>query len=103
YKIIVAYDGTDFHGWQIQPKDITVVSTLQNAWHKIFNQNITLIGSSRTDAGVHALGQVARFHADVPAGMTEEQIRITWNASLPKSIVIRSLEKAPERFHPCAN
>lgn len=103
YKIIIAYDGTEFHGWQIQPKDVTVVSTLQDAWHKIFNQNITLVGSSRTDAGVHALGQVARFYADVPAGLSEEHIRSAWNDRLPKSIHIRSLEKAPDNFHPCAN
>jgi tRNA pseudouridine38-40 synthase len=104
YKIIVAYDGTDFHGWQIQPQDITITSCLQDAWRNLFGQPITLIGASRTDAGVHALGQVARFFATPPATLSPEDIRTIWNSRLPASIHIRSLAKIDNpNFHPCAN
>jgi tRNA pseudouridine38-40 synthase len=103
YKIIVAYDGTDFHGWQVQPKDITITSSLQDAWFRIFNQKITLVGASRTDAGVHALGQVARFYADCPPKLDEKTLQTLWNHHLPSSITIRSLCKAPQTFHPCTN
>ncbi len=102
YKITVAYDGTDFHGWQIQPNDISIASCLQDAWKRIFKHEINIIGASRTDAGVHALGQVARFHADIPAHLNETQIQTIWNAHLPPSIVVRSLVKAASTFHPCA-
>ncbi len=103
YKIIVAYDGTDFHGWQIQPADVTVTSTLQKTWFQIFKYPITLVGASRTDAGVHALGQVARFQADIPARLNLEDLRHAWNVRLPKSIHIRSIEKINNTFHPCTN
>jgi tRNA pseudouridine38-40 synthase len=102
YKIIVAYDGTDFHGWQIQPHDISITSCLQTAWYRIFKQEITLIGASRTDAGVHALGQVARFYADVPNHLDNHYLKTLWNAHLPPTISIRSLEKT-DSFHPCAH
>ncbi|MFA6264024.1 MAG: tRNA pseudouridine(38-40) synthase TruA [Candidatus Babeliales bacterium] len=102
YKIIVAYDGTDFHGWQIQPHNITITSCLQDTWYRIFKQNITIVGASRTDAGVHALGQVARFYADAPASLTDQQLQALWNAHLPCSVSIRFLCKT-EHFHPCAN
>lgn len=103
YKIVVAYDGTNFHGWQIQPNDITICSTLQNAWLKLFGQKITLLGASRTDAGVHALGQVARFYATFPEALTLEKARLAWNDQLPQSIHIRSLEQVSPHFHPCVN
>lgn len=103
YKIIIAYDGTDFHGWQIQPEDVTITSALQNSWLKIFKTPITIIGASRTDAGVHALGQVARFAADMPSNVDLENIRHAWNARLGSSITIRSIEKVTKAFHPCAN
>lgn len=103
YKIIVSYDGTDFHGWQIQPHDETITSCLQRTWQHAFKSNITLLGASRTDAGVHALGQVARFYADIPSSLPLENLRTAWNALLPKSIFIRSIQPAPDRFHPCAH
>jgi tRNA pseudouridine38-40 synthase len=102
YKIIIAYDGTDFHGWQIQPHNVTITSCLQDAWFRIFKQHITIVGASRTDAGVHALGQVARFYADVPASLTDQQLQDLWNAHLPSSISIRSF-CAINHFHPRAH
>jgi len=101
YKIIIAYDGTDFHGWQIQPVDVSVTSTLTRIYKKIFGQDILIVGASRTDAGVHALGQVAHF--SVALKMDTTKILTAWNASLPKSIVIRSIELVDSTFHACFN
>ena len=101
YKIVIAYDGTDFHGWQIQPTHVTVVSVLQNSFYALFNKRIALLGASRTDAGVHACGQVAIFRADLPVG--HNRLMDIWNKALPESIVITSIEQATEDFHPCCN
>jgi tRNA pseudouridine38-40 synthase len=103
YKIIVAYDGTDFHGWQVQPHDISITSCLRDAWYRLFGHTITIVGASRTDAGVHALGQVARFYAEVPQHLDAATLRQLWNEHLPPSVIIRHLEKVNDSFHPCAN
>ena len=103
YKIIVAYDGTDYCGWQIQPKDPSIVETMQKTWLRVFGQPITIIGASRTDSGVHALGQIAMIKTAHPAQLTPEQIKTIWNAHLPPSIMIRQLTEAQEHFHPCCN
>ena len=99
YKILVAYDGTDYHGWQIQPSDVTVTSILQYSFNHAFEKPISIFGASRTDAGVHALGQVAQFYTDLV--IPEEKIRAAWNKVLPPSIVVRSLTRSNEKFHPC--
>lgn len=101
FKIIVAYDGTLYHGWQVQPTDRTVAFQLQATFERVFGQPVSVVGTSRTDAGVHALGQVARFHADLraDAGVIKE----AWNKALPHDIVVRELEIAPDDFHPCRN
>ena len=99
YKIIIAYDGTDFHGWQIQPTAITVTSCLEKIFKRVFGKEISIFGASRTDSGVHALGQVAQFHADIDLNV--EIMREAWNENLPTSILIRSLEKIDESFYPC--
>ena len=99
YKIIVSYDGTDFSGWQIQPTAPTVSSCLADTFKAIFDQPITLVGASRTDSGVHALAQVARFSANVP--LPDHELMTVLNRRLPKSVFIRSLETMPDYFHPC--
>lgn len=99
YRIVIAYDGTDFHGWQIQPTDISVASTLQRVFKRVFGEKISVVGASRTDAGVHALGQVAHFYSSVPVDL--ERMLTAWNASLPSSIVIRSLVQVSDDFHAC--
>ena len=99
FKILIAYDGTDFSGWAAQPGKITLASTLEKTFYKIFNQEITILGASRTDAGVHALGQVAQFHADLVT--TDEAIKKAWNDLLPPSIHIRKLERVDDSFNPC--
>lgn len=101
YKIVLAYDGTDFFGWQQQPIAVTVSSVLKKTFFEVFNSNITLIGASRTDTGVHALGQVALIttERDIdPALMLP-----AWNNHLAKSILIRSVEPVFNNFHPCRN
>lgn len=99
-KIIVAYDGTDFFGWQKQPQAVSISSTLEQAFHNVFNQQINLIGASRTDTGVHALHQVAMFKADVKCPDLET-MRLAWNNLLPKSILIRDMQSVPDSFHAC--
>ncbi len=97
-KLVVAYDGTDYHGWQIQPRDVTIVSTLEKTYAKVFGEKITVGGASRTDAGVHALGQVAQIYTALP--LPADRIKKAWNGALPSSIHIRSLELASDAFHP---
>lgn len=101
FKLTVAYDGTDFAGWQVQLKHKTIASCLQNAFYRTFNQKISLLGASRTDAGVHALGQVAKFKADLK--LSNDKILEIWNRHLPKSILIRKLETISNDFHPHKN
>ena len=61
YFITLSYDGTRYHGWQIQPEGVTVQQLLQDALATVLRQYVTVVGAGRTDAGVHALGQVANF------------------------------------------
>ncbi len=100
YKLIIAYDGSDYSGWQAQPNKPTVAGTLQDRFKDVFKNEITLIGASRTDTGVHALGQVASFSLD--RSIPEDRLLWAWNNSLPQDIVIRSLTAAPADFHPRA-
>lgn len=98
YRLIVAYDGTDFSGWQVQKHAPSVAQTMQDRFKLLFNREITLIGASRTDAGVHAMGQVAAFSTDLP--IETSQMMNAWNDALPETIVIRSLEQVQDSFHP---
>ena len=63
-KIVVAYDGTNYHGWQIQPRENTIEGELNKAISSLTGEDIAVIGASRTDAGVHALGNVAVFDTE---------------------------------------
>ena len=87
FKITVEYDGTDFHGWQRQASDATVQAEIETALHTITGQSITIAGSGRTDAGVHALGQVASFSCETK--LSENEMINGLNALLPDSIVVR--------------
>ncbi len=100
FKAIIAYDGTSYKGWQIQKKDITIAGTLIKHFKRTFNHDIVLLGASRTDAGVHALGQTARIITELPCDI--QKIQSAWNKALPPDIVIRSLERI-SNFHPCVN
>lgn len=97
WKITLAYDGTDFHGWQVQPDAITIQGELQNALGRITGETPLPQGSGRTDAGVHALAQVASFslYAPVPA----ESLVRALNRALPRSIRILGAAVVPDSFH----
>lgn len=98
YRLLISYDGTDFEGWQWQPQAPSVVQSMQTSFAHVFGQNIKLIGASRTDAGVHALGQVAVFKTGL--AIDAAKMMQAWNDALPPTIVVRSLEQASDDFHP---
>lgn len=101
YKIIVAYDGTDYAGWQVQPDHISIAQQLQNTFSEVFKRPLILYGVSRTDAGVHALGQVATFKTDL--NISSEAMHKAWQARLPLDIAIRSLELVEPGYNPHAH
>ena len=97
-KLTIAYDGTNYCGWQIQPNGITIEEILNKALSKMTGEEILVIGASRTDSGVHAMGNVAVFDTDttIPA----EKIAVALNQRLPDDIVITKSEEVPLDFHP---
>jgi tRNA pseudouridine38-40 synthase len=97
-KLTLAYDGTDFHGWQIQPGLGTVQGELQRVLGKLFDHEVNVIGSGRTDAGVHAHGQVASV-VTTRTMDTDAVLRGT-NALLPVEIRILAVEEVQPDFHP---
>ena len=96
-KLTLAYDGHEYFGWAIQPDRPTVQGTLVVTLGKITGEKVRLHGSSRTDAGVHALGQVAHFKTRSP--IPPENLQRALNALLPASIRIYSVEEVPLNFH----
>ena len=97
WKIILSYDGTTFNGWQIQPHLPTIQGTLAQAIHRITGESVLPQGSGRTDAGVHALGQVASFSLSSP--IPTSNLHRALNRALPPSIRVLSIEQVPEDFH----
>jgi tRNA pseudouridine38-40 synthase len=97
WKVTLAYDGTDFHGWQVQPDHITVQGELAAGIERITGEHVLPQGSGRTDAGVHARAQVASFelHAPIPP----ENLHRALNRTLPAAIRVLRLEHAPPEFH----
>ena len=95
WKLVLEYDGTDFAGWQVQPGARTVQGELEHALSTVLRAPIRVHGAGRTDAGVHALGQVASFEAE--ADVSSELAKV--NGVLPEDIVVRSAEPERERFH----
>jgi len=87
FKLTLEYDGTAYAGWQRQPKQPTVQAEIETALHHITHADISVIGAGRTDAGVHALGQVASFRSD--RDMTADEWTRGLNALLPDDISIR--------------
>lgn len=96
-KLLIEYDGTDFFGWQKQPWGRTVQGVLEEAITRILGHQIRLVGSSRTDRGVHALGQVANFKTTSPLPL-ETMLR-AFNAVLPEDVAVKAVEEAPHDFH----
>jgi len=96
-KGIVAYDGTDYSGFQVQPDQTTIQGEIEAALQRITGETITIAGSGRTDAGVHARGQV--FHFDTTSTIPAEKWRYVLHNQLPDSIIIRSIEEVDASFH----
>lgn len=96
-KLTVAYDGTDFCGWQVQPQGRSVQSVLEAAVSTVTGEHRRLIASGRTDAGVHAIGQVVGLKSETR--LDAETLRNALNANLPPDIRVRSVENAPLDFH----
>jgi tRNA pseudouridine38-40 synthase len=97
-KITVSYDGTDFHGWQVQPGLPTIQLALEDVVASIEGDRVHVAGSGRTDAGVHALAQVAAFTISNPIPV--ENLRKAMNRLLPRDIRVLAVEEAPLDFHP---
>lgn len=97
-KLTVAYDGTNYCGWQVQPNGITIESELNKHLSELLKEEIHVIGASRTDAGVHAMGNVAVF--DTTARMPAEKISYAMNTRLPEDIRIQESRQVADDFHP---
>lgn len=98
YRLLVAYDGTAFNGWQKQPKLPSVEGTLEHVFHKAFKVPTTILGASRTDAGVHAFGQVVRLKTELV--LTPEKLLFVCNNSLPPDILVRKVELVADDYSP---
>jgi tRNA pseudouridine38-40 synthase len=96
-KMTLAYDGTDFSGWQVQAKDRSVQETLQNALERMHGHPVKVAGAGRTDAGVHASGQVAHFVTDMK--IPEAKFRDALNYYLPRDVSVLKSEAADPGFH----
>jgi tRNA pseudouridine38-40 synthase len=97
-KLTVAYDGTNYCGWQVQPNGVSIQSTLQKAIEDLVGEKVNVTGASRTDSGVHALGQVVVF--DTSKQIPAWKFTLAINQRLPKDIVVQSSEEVPLDFHP---
>ncbi|MCA9239059.1 MAG: tRNA pseudouridine(38-40) synthase TruA, partial [Planctomycetales bacterium] len=96
-KLTLAYDGTLFAGWQVQPDKRTVQGEVERAWREMAGEEVRLTASGRTDAGVHALGQVAGLETASP--LPPERVQQALNAKLPDDVVVVAAEEAAPGFH----
>lgn len=97
FKLVIEYDGTDFNGWQVQKSGRTIQGEIERVLSVMTRQRIRVTGSGRTDAGVHALGQVAHFRCETR--LCAQDFRSGLNSLLPADIVIHDCEPAPAAFH----
>ncbi len=96
-QLLIAYDGTDFHGWQTQGALRTVQATLEEVVRRVVRHPVTLIASGRTDAGVHAAGQVANFHTSNE--LPTDKLRHALGSRLPKDVDLLRVRDVPPGFH----
>jgi tRNA pseudouridine38-40 synthase len=96
-KLIIEYEGTNYHGWQVQSRLKTIQGVLQSKLSMITKADTEVIGAGRTDAGVHALCQVANFKTN--SRMTPEEFKAALNSVLPKDIVIKGVQEVEDGFH----
>jgi len=97
FKLTIEYDGTGFYGWQRQPEKATIQGELEKVLSRILDQPVTLAGSGRTDAGVHALGQVASFHADT--SLSPRVLQKGVNRLMKHPIVLKECHRVSHTFH----
>ncbi|MTI87882.1 MAG: tRNA pseudouridine(38-40) synthase TruA [Balneolaceae bacterium] len=97
YKLTIEYDGTDFSGWQIQPDALTVEQVLEDAFSRKLQQEIDLAGQGRTDAGVHASGQVA--HVDFPKNIDLDTLLNGVNKMIGRQVQVVACEEVSDNFH----
>lgn len=96
-KLVIEYDGSGFNGWQKQPNKLNIQGEIESVIENITKEKIELVASGRTDAGVHAIGQVANFKTS--SNIPIEKIPIAINSQVKNSIRIKSAEEVNERFH----
>ncbi len=96
--LVVSYDGTNYHGWQLQKNAVTIEEKLNEAICALTGEELQVIGASRTDAGVHALGNVAVF--DTGSEIPAEKFSYALNSRLPEDIVVQESKEVPLDFHP---
>ena len=97
YKLTISYDGTSYQGWQVQPNGPSIQEKIQTAIQTVLKEKILLTGSSRTDAGVHALGQTAHF--EMEEAIPKEKLLYSLNGLLPLDIRLLELEEVADDFH----
>jgi len=97
YRLDIEYDGTDWHGWQIQPDDPTVQGAIEIALKTALRQSVSITGSGRTDSGVHASGQVAHF--SVEDEVDAHRLLASLNGLVPTSVAIRAVRQVHDDFH----
>ena len=97
-KLVVAYDGTNYHGWQVQDNGITIEEVLNRTISELVQEDIKVIGASRTDAGVHACGNVAVF--DTESRIPGDKFSFALNQRLPEDIRIQESCEVDADFHP---
>ena len=97
-RLLLEYDGSAYHGWQVQKDATTIQGVLEECIFRLTGEVIPVIGASRTDAGVHALGQVAAFRTD--SGLDSGTIKRALNATLPNDIRVLAAAEVNEAFHP---
>ncbi|MBI4411010.1 MAG: tRNA pseudouridine(38-40) synthase TruA [Deltaproteobacteria bacterium] len=101
-KLTIQYKGTNYCGWQVQPNGVTIQELLQKTLHRLFQKKINVIGSGRTDSGVHALGQVCHFDADDVGAYCNtplHKIIYSLNSLLPTDIAVIDAQIVDEKFH----
>lgn len=103
-KLVLEYDGSRYDGWQKiagNSKSVTIQDKLENVLSKMENEPVSVIGAARTEAGVHAYGQIANFHTNTDMKLYE--IKHYLNRFLPRDIAVLEVAEVPERFHSCFN
>ena len=96
-KLTLCYDGTNYAGWQVQKGAPTIQAELERAWHKVTRETIRVTASGRTDAGVHALGQVGSLQTE--SALAGDVLQRALSANLPEDIAVLAVDDAPDGFH----